>query len=226
MKKTMLLILSVCIGMCAYAQNKFEQGYFINNSGQKVECLIKNDDWKNNPSNFKYKTSEAGDVVTGNLSNVQEFGIAGKSKYQKFTVDIDRSSKRVQELNTKRTPEFSSETLFLKVLVEGSRANLYSYVDGALKRYFYTSTSKQITQLIYRFYKSESGGVRTNESYKTQLKDNLPCANADSNLKYTRNELVKYFLAYNNCESQDASIVDYTLRDTKGKLRFKVKGGN
>ena len=36
-----MLCLSLLIGLCAYAQNKFQNGYSINNDGTKVEVLIK-----------------------------------------------------------------------------------------------------------------------------------------------------------------------------------------
>ena len=225
MKKTMLLVLAVCLGMSAYAQNKFQQGYFINNSGQKVECLIQNDDWKNNPSNFKYKISETGEVKTGTLASTKEFVITGKSKYQKFTVDIDRSSNKATELSTKRTAEFSNETVFLKILVEGSNANLYSYIESNLRRYFYKKPNGPVTQLVYKQYISSNQGVRKNESYKNQLKKEFPCAQASSSASYTKSSLVKYFVTYNNCDAKDASLTDFTLTETKGKLRIKVKGG-
>jgi len=221
----MLLILSVWIGMSAYAQNKFEKGYYINNSGQKVECLIQNDDWLSNPSNFKYKISETSTVETGNFANTQEFGIIGKSKYQKFTVDIDRSSNKIKELSTKRTAEFKTETLFLKVLVEGSKANLYSYIDNSLRRYFYKKPNGKVTQLVYKQYRSSNQGLRKNESYKSQLKSEFPCDEANSSPSYTKSSLVKYFVSYNNCDTKDAKLTNFTLSETKGKFRFKVKAG-
>lgn len=221
----MLLILAVCLGVSAYAQNKFEKGYFIGNNGSKVECLIKNDDWKSNPTSFKYKTSETDDVKTGNLGNVKEFVIIGKSKYQKFTVDIDRSSNKTNQLSTKRTAEFTSETLFLKALVEGSKANLYGYVDNDLRRFFYKKPGGEVTQLVYKQYRSSNLGVRKNESYKAQLQREFPCDNANPSPSYLKSNLVKYFVAYNNCGAQDASMTDFTLTETKGQLKLKVKGG-
>lgn len=221
----MLLILSVWIGITAYAQNKFQQGYFINNSGQKTECLIQNDDWKNNPSSFKYKKSESGDVMTGRLATVKEFAITGKSKYQKFTVNIDRSSNKAAKLSTKRTAEFSNETVFLKVLVDGSKANLYSYIESNLRRYFYKKPNGKVTQLIYKEYRSSNQGVRKNESYKAQLSSELPCDQISSSPSYTKSSLVKYVVTYNNCDATDAALTNFTLAETKGKLRLKAKGG-
>jgi hypothetical protein len=52
MKQKMMLCLSLWIGLCAYAQNKYQKGYFIKNDGSKVVVLIKNDDWASNPTSF------------------------------------------------------------------------------------------------------------------------------------------------------------------------------
>ena len=53
-----------------------------------------------------------------NCANVKEFSVGSSQKYINLIVDIDRSSKKITDLSTKRTPEYKSETLFLKVLVE------------------------------------------------------------------------------------------------------------
>ncbi|NQX83980.1 MAG: class I tRNA ligase family protein [Mycoplasmataceae bacterium] len=56
------LLLQIVFSLAGNAKIKFEQGYFINNQGVKIECLIKNTDWRNNPSNFLHKLSEKGDI--------------------------------------------------------------------------------------------------------------------------------------------------------------------
>lgn len=221
----MMLCLSLLIGVCAYAQSKFQKGYIITNNGSKTVCYIQNEDWKNNPSNFKYKINEDSSVLTGNLANIKEFSIDGKSKYQNYLVGIDRSSKRENELSTKRTPEFKSEALFLKVLIEGEKANLYSYTNGSLIRYFYSTPSKKVTQLVYKYYRTEKGRIGKNESYKRQLKGNLSCSGIKTEPSYTKGSLTKYFIALNKCNSSNSSLTNYTLGETKGKFQLKIKGG-
>ena len=68
---TLLLFTVFNIGI--HAQNSFEQGYFIKNDGSKVECLIKNQDWANNPSKFSYKLNTNSDAQEAQIENIKEF---------------------------------------------------------------------------------------------------------------------------------------------------------
>ena len=219
-----MLCLSLMIGFSAYAQNKFEKGYYINNDGTKIEGLIKNNDWSNNPINFKFQNVANAQVFTKNVTNVKEFYVGG-AKFIKSEVEIDRSSNRLSELSYKRTPEFKKETLFLRVLVEGGSASLYSYTDSNLRRYFYNISNKKIVQLIYKSYKTESGRTGKNELYKKQLKDFLPCSSIKKSPSYAKNNLTKYFISFNNCNGNDNNSIDYTTKETKGKFKLKLKGG-
>lgn len=219
------MILALCAGIISYAQNKFQKGYFIESNGVKTECLIQNDDWNSNPTSFRYKKSEDSSVLIGNLSNVIEFAVGNSQKYQRFNVGIDRSSRRLSEISRKRTPDLTMETLFLKVLIEGQRANLYSYTDSDLRRYFYNKPSTKITQLVYKTYRSEKGRILNNELYKKQLEENLSCASISFNPSYTKSSLVKYFIAYNNCDSETNIVKNFTLSETKSKIRLKLKVG-
>ncbi len=91
MKKQSLLLLLMIISLTSYAQIKFEQGYFIDNNGTKTECLIKNVDWHDNPSQIEYKISEDDEARMGYIRNIKEFAVSDL-KYVKATVNIDISS--------------------------------------------------------------------------------------------------------------------------------------
>ena len=54
MKSLTVIMLLFLIVTESFGQIKYEKGYFINNENKKIECLIKNKDWKNNPSEFSY----------------------------------------------------------------------------------------------------------------------------------------------------------------------------
>ena len=98
MKYLFTLFFILTISLNSYAQTSFEKGYFIDNVGKKVDCLIKNIDSRSNPSQFNYKLSDASEVKTGYMENIQEFGISDSHKYKRFTVDIDRSKDQFQHL--------------------------------------------------------------------------------------------------------------------------------
>ena len=133
MKNQLILLLTIVFSLNSYSQISYEKGYFIDNANQKINCLIKNSDWKNNPTEFEYKLSEKGESKNATIRSIKEFGIDNSSKYIRSTVEIDRSSESVNFLSNDMNPNFNKETLFLRVLVEG-KANLLEYVDSNLKR--------------------------------------------------------------------------------------------
>ena len=127
MKNRLSLILFL-IAFLSFAQNKFESGYYIDNSGVKTECLIKNYDWKNNPKNIETKTNLEDNVTTTkSIEEINEFAITGKSKFVKATVNIDESSQNLVTLTNSPSPKFVEKTVLLKVLVQGN-SNLYYFV--------------------------------------------------------------------------------------------------
>ncbi|QNM86651.1 hypothetical protein H9W90_05905 [Polaribacter pectinis] len=224
MKQTITLILLLtCLN--TIAQIKFEKGYIINNNGKKIECLIKNEDWLHNPSNFIYKIDNTSKEVIGNLYSIKEFGVNGYSKYNRFKVGIDKSNTNVNKLSKNRTYDFVEETLFLKVLVEG-KANLYVYNEGNIVKYFYKKEDKPIYQLEYKEYLNSKNYLVKNKNYLTQLRLDVSCDKINyKNVDYNKNSLVKYFLAYNNCNDSNAPIKDYTKSKSNSKTNFGVKLG-
>ena len=109
-----LFFISTCTS--TFGQITFEKGYFIDNSGRQTDCLIKNLDWKNNPTSFHYKISEQGEVSVKDITEVEVFNIINGAKYIRKTVEINRSSDKTSELDEKRKVEFNQEQLFLKEL--------------------------------------------------------------------------------------------------------------
>jgi hypothetical protein len=208
MKKPLLItILFLFFFTFSYAQISFEKGYYTLNDGNRIECFIKNIDWKNNPVDFKYKTQLSdNDFKTETIANVQEFGIDNETTFKKFKIKIDRTSDEPNKLLADRNPVFKEEVIFLKVLVKGD-ATLYSYTDQNLNRYFYETKTIPVEQLVYtKYYKIDSNGSPTilaeNNEYKQQLFQNVKAENTTEKeiikLNYNKSDLTKYFIKYNN----------------------------
>ena len=147
-KKLFLLI--ILFSYSSYSQIVFEKGYFINNSNEKMECFIKNIDWRNNPTEFTYKTSEVSTQKNIGIESVKEFGLYNFSKYVRKTVEIDKSLESLDRLAHEKNPVFIEQELFLKVLVEG-QANLYVYQEGDLKNSFTVMTILKLNNSFLRF---------------------------------------------------------------------------
>ena len=149
MNKNYILFLAIGVfySMSCNSQISYVEGYYINNSNKKINCLIKNIDWKNNPKKFKYKTTVQAENETLTIKSVKELGVNNVSKYIRAVVNIDRSNSKLDQLSSDIDPIFKKEELFLKVLIEGN-ASLYLYDDKGLRRYFYQTPNNDINQLV------------------------------------------------------------------------------
>ena len=220
-----LFFVSVLSVNC-FAQIRFDKGYFINNSGETVDCLIRNVAWRNNPTQFQYKLAEEGQIQIAGLESVKEFGILGESKYVKFVGDIDRSSESLSDMSSDFEPSFQKEELFLKVVIEG-KASLYEYRDGNLTRYFFGMQNSEISQLVYKSYLTSENRALKNKQYKKQLQEKLTCEgislNAISELEYDKKELVRLFIDYNDCIN--AEFNDFSKENDQGIFKYRFKPG-
>lgn len=153
MKKTymLFLIIGLYYSVECYSQITYDKGYFINNSDKRVECLIRNLDWKNNPRKFEYKASKQSEKEFLSIESVKEFGIYNISKHIRVDVNIDRSSDKLGFMSHDKKPIFKKETLFLKVLTEGE-ASLFVYKENGLVRYFFQIRNQDMDQLVFKEY--------------------------------------------------------------------------
>jgi len=225
MKKKLLLLFSIAlINTNAFSQISYEKGYIVNQSGETINCLIKNMDWKNNPESLEYKTNETSEIITTPINNIKEFGIFNISKYVRTTVNIDRSTDNIMYLTDTKNPIFKEEQLLLKVLIEG-KASLYLYEDGNLKRYFYNVDNNEIKQLVYKSYLNENDDIAYNNQFKQQLWNNVKCSNLTMKeieyLEYKKRTLSKYFIVYNDCNNTD--IIDYDKKGQKDLINLTIR---
>jgi len=238
MKKSTIFLLLVVFSFKSFSQITYEKGYFINNTDQKISCLIKNMDWKINPVSIDYKLAENDESKTTHIKDIKEFSINDQSKYIRATVDIDRSSENLDQLNFDRNPVFKKEQLLLKVLIEG-KANLYGYNDENLQRYFYNKEDAKIEQLVYKIYFNEYKYVINNVTYQQQLLNNLTCENISLNdikkVDYKKNDLVSFFVLYNNCvgvaqvnyeEKIKRKVFNLTIRPGLNFSSLDIKGAS
>lgn len=188
------------------SQISYIEGYYINDSNHKIDCLIRNIDWKNNPIEFEYKISEQAKKETLTIESVKEFGIDNVSKYIRFDVNIDRSSNKQNLLSNDKNPIFKTEKLFLKVLIQGE-ASLFIYIDKSLTRYFYQTSHLDINQLIFKEYKTPENKIGTNNEFRRQLYSNIKCSDISMNdlkqIDYDKNSLLNIFTKYNSCKNSE-----------------------
>ena len=224
MKKFYVIALTFFIASVNQAQILFEKGYFIDYRNARIDCLIRNVDWKNNPEKFDYKLSEDTEIKTINIKETKEFGIGSTLKLVRFRVGIDRSSDNINKLTYNRLPEFKQEDIFLKVILEG-KATLYSYSSDAIERFFFSIDSIKPQQLVYKSYKTNDDKIGKNNTYKQQIFEKLSCGNIQvkdiDKIGYNRTDLTKIFTAYNQCES--GSSITYEEKTKKDLFNLSIR---
>ena len=220
-----LLAILTMLNLCCYSQVAFENGYFINNDDQKIDCLIENLDWRNNPTEFKYRLHGSVENKKTTISEVKEFGVLNLSKYVRAKVKIDRSADALVSQDPNRNPVFNEEQLFLKVLLEG-KASLYLYEDKGLTRFFFKTDSK-INQLIYKEFLTEQRTIGTNDFFRQQLFTELKCSDVTLRdlklINYTQAHLEKIFVKYNMCTN--SPYIDFENRKNKKFFSLAIRPG-
>lgn len=210
-----------------YSQIKFEKGYYIDNNNKRIECLIKNEDWLNNPDEFKYKLDSISDINKASINEVKEFYVAN-SKYERHLVQIDNSSQYLDQLTTKKDPNWEKKQIFLKCLVV-SGARLYSYTENVTGvRFFYAKNDDEPMQLIYKQFLDDNGNILTNDTYKQQLWNDVKCEDKKSDLNtlnYNEKALVRYFNKVNKCNGND-SANDEIISKTQDRVDVRLLIGN
>jgi len=209
-----------------YSQYKFEKGYYIDNDDKKIECLIQNSRWTDNPTEIKYKLLDDSKIYELGIKSIKAFEINELTKFVRANVDIDRSSLEFNHLTRSLQPEFNKEELLLKVLVAG-KSNLYYYKDAGLIRFFYDTSVGEIKQLVYRKFRDKDNEISYDNSYWQQLHTNVNCENQSMEdiafLEYEERLLVDYFITENLCHNSEYKF--YETQTDKFELHFSIRPG-
>ena len=224
MKRILTLIIALG-SFISYSQTIFEPGYIIFTNKGTTEVLIRNYDWRNNPSSVEYKTAPDTAVQTATLEEIQEFGVGDQFRYKKFTTAIDQSSDNSWNLSRDRNPEYKDETVLLQVLVDGE-VDLYQFRDNEKNRFFFALGEEEVQQLVYKQYEYDKFKRRGNNLFRQQLLNSLTCDKIEmaaiAELPYSKDQLVKFIKVYNECLGSDYK--EYLERN-KGSFHLRAKAG-
>lgn len=240
MTKCWLFLFASLFVFFAKAQISYEKGYFVDNEGNRTNCLIRNVDWMKNPSRFSYKLTEVTDVKSADVTTVSEFGVGEVLKYVRATVMLDRTSDEIDRLTLVRKLNTKEETLFLKALIEGE-ASLYVYEEAGKRNYFFATNTSDIQLLRYKRYIKEGEKIAENNQYKQQLLNALTKFGVSKGeiekLDYQQEKLMMLFektFASNRSgdkyfsSKERKDFFNFTLRPglKNSSLTFQSPGGN
>jgi hypothetical protein len=225
MKTPFTLFIFISFPFFLHAQGIFVPGYFINNQGERIDCLVKDEDWKNTPRGFDWKTGPDAGVQRAEMEEVAEFGLEDRLRFVRAEVDIDRSSDADERLDNQRAPQWVKDTVFLEQLLEGE-ADLFQYRDNILYRFFYRKADGPIQQLVYKRYFAEVGKIATNNRFRQQLWVDLNCRGRDVNdiqVRYEKASLRRYFRDYNQCAA--GGYTEYRGPNPRKPWRIRLTPG-
>lgn len=225
--KNLLLYAMLATVNCAWCQTDYVPGYLINNSGNRIECLIEDVQWKDTPTSFHYRLTPDGTTETENLMGTSEFGIPGKRVYKRFKVEMERSSTQAASLQSSRDPNWVTETHFLQLLAAG-HANLYEFEDGPVHKFFFDADGKPLTQLVMIKF-DDGSGVTENNLFRQQLFNGVRCEKTpDADFRvidYSRKSLAAHFERYNSCFAQAGSANLVKAERDGPSFAFRVVAG-
>ncbi|MEM5566022.1 outer membrane beta-barrel protein [Psychroserpens sp. AS72] len=215
------ITLILFFSLFATAQIQYEKGYFISNNGSRTECLIKNIDWKNTPTEFSYKINENSSTEAASIEQVSKFEIYNQCIYIRANVEIEVNTTTVNKLDYNDKLELKTQQVFLKILVEG-KSNLYMYKDANSKSYYYKLEDNDIKILKYKEYINKNNQIAKNQEYKSELWNNLKCNSIDmnliKNLHYTESDIKDFIVNYNTCMND----LTYTFINKKRENVFNI----
>lgn len=229
----------VILTMRAIGQISFEPGYFVDVSGRRVECLIRNEKWKNNPYRVQFKRGETEHIETASPKTWKQFGFSDGTVYESKRTEIEQSSNRLNDLDDRRGPVFKSDTVFLRLIVTG-KAALYQYEEENKLLFFIQVDGDTLVPLVNKMYRvtvtntqgSQNGGgsekVARNELYRGQLRTALNCPHIDDrqilSMRYTQKSLVEFVSHYNGCQS-DQPTVSLPSIEKRVLLQLNIRAG-
>lgn len=227
-KRIILFLFFSGVWLISEAQMNFVEGYIVTNDHKRTDCLIINSGNAESLMNFKYKLKGDNKIEKIELSKIEEFGVEDEIKCVRALIKIDVSPDRITQLkDTVNSPEWEEGHAYLKILVEGKVASLYSYFDEGKNLFFYSIGNSPIEPLFYKEYRLEiTPGIveqtLLNNAYWEQLKQYLTCGDSDEvrKVSYTNKDLVKYFINYHICKGADYTVPKRTQMN-KGRFRFK-----
>jgi len=213
--KNYLSLLLIFMFTNLFAQNKFELGYYIDQSGNKIEGEISEITLNNFPSNFIIRKKGKEEIVETSSATLIKYGTM---VFEKKSFQYDPSL-RMDIANMPKQKDFQlvNKTAFVQLMVNGD-TKLYKYSENGVSTFFYETANNQLTTLKYKKYLENGNDINENREFISQLKEVKNVKESSDEgyynaVKYNDTDLVNYFTKFNG-----KSIKNYK----KSKLLFNV----
>lgn len=210
------LMIFLCTNL--FAQNKFELGYYIDQSGNKFEGEISEITLNSFPSNFIIRKKGKEETVEASTATLIKYG---SIVFEKKSFQYDPSTRMdISKMPKQKDFQFVNKTAFVQLMVNGD-TKLYKYTENGVSTFFYETANKQLTTLKYKKYLENGTDINENKEFLSQLQE-VKNERVSSNEGY-----------YNAFKYNDADLVDYFTKlngksikvDAKSKVFFNIFAG-
>ena len=227
MKPAIVTILCLFSWTRSFSAGDYREGYIVTNSGDTIHGFIDYKDWEMNPQSIIFTLRRGPIGKTFFLEELSAFGVLNKI-YRRNIVEIDHSPYKKKKLSISKEEKMITDTVFLKVLVDGEKT-LYYLGDENGKKHFFIGPPEGIETLIYRLYLEEKNGnthVASNSFYREQLiayfQDCPSILDVIQKVEYNTEDLINLFKYYSACSE---SPISYSLKLTGAKLEWGLDFG-
>lgn len=208
------------------AQSNFLDGYIINAQKDTIRGKIDYKNWERNPSQISFKSEKENNPSTYKSYDITGFYVNNEF-YQTEIVKLEVSSQDLPTMTTSKQSIFSSDTLFLRLLIKG-QASLYLYKDEKFRQHFFIKKNEMpIEELVFRKYKDGENIVVTQRKYLNQLSfyfsDCSSKIKISEKLAYEQEALKSLFNEYNQCKGN--SVDSYKAEKEKTSVEISLLAG-
>lgn len=222
-----LFFLIISFNVCA--QRKYSPGYYITQTGQKIEGFIEDNISYDSPKRIFFKSTLESSANEVSISDISEFKIDNDFKFVKYNITYDQNqvenSNPINRLG--KEPYLQNKIVLLKVIVEGN-ATLYQAVINDCSFYYFKTNKENTPQLLlYRKYFYD-GRVYENNDFRKLLFERFSTNEKEISsfykMKYDMETLTDFFVKLNK---EDNSLVAQSIvvEKSANKMQYKVLAG-
>ena len=230
-----LLIVPLLMSLPAVSQRSFLPAYIINNSGDTIRGYLDYKNWGKNPNSVNFKKSPGGEIKKLTTKDLKGFSVNDEN-YTRAAVKINERNSNMNEVSDANRQEYTTDTVFLLSIIEGSKS-LYSVKLANREDYYFYLDKDTFRTYNYAKYIQvidQSHYLSTSKKYIGQMilyfKDCPALKDKIDGTKYNLSSLRKTYEAYYDCHGikPDYEIVQEKLLEfgiiagaSFTKLKFK-----
>jgi hypothetical protein len=154
-----------------HGQSNYKPGYVINTKNDTIKGFVDYREWIKNPKEFAFKQTLNAPAEKFSVANANGFAIAGTEYYDRAIVKVSTSKIELSQLSHALDTAYTTDTVFLKNLVDGKNISLYVFTNSLKSNYYIQDRHTGIMADLkyYVYYDEEHLSMANVNSYRRQL---------------------------------------------------------